>query len=32
MTATGWVFLILSITGVWSLAIFCYYKLLFEDE
>lgn len=31
MTITGWIFLIISITGVWSLAGFCYWKLLSDD-
>jgi len=29
MTAGGWVFLIVSVGTVWSLAAWCYYRVLF---
>jgi hypothetical protein len=32
LTGLGWVFMIASIGGVWALAIFCYKKLLFDDD
>jgi len=32
LNGLGWVFMICSIVGVWTLAIFCYKKLLFDDE
>lgn len=32
MSSAGWMLLICSLVGVWSLAGFCYYKLLFEDD
>ena len=32
MTTGGWLMLIVSLTTVWSLAIWCYYKVLTYDE
>ncbi len=32
MTIQGWIFLTLSITGVWALAIWCYYTLLTSPD
>lgn len=28
MTTTGWIFMILSVSAVWGLAGWCYYKVL----
>jgi hypothetical protein len=30
MTTAGWIFLIVSLTFVWGLAGWCYWKLLFD--
>jgi hypothetical protein len=32
MTALGWIFLFVSVTFVWGLTIFCFYKVLTTDE
>lgn len=33
MTALGWLFLAVSLTFVWSLTLWCYYKVLtFEED
>jgi hypothetical protein len=31
LNTLGWIFMICSIAGVWTLAIVCYKKLLFDD-
>jgi hypothetical protein len=28
VTATGWVFMIVSVTSVWALLVWCYFKVL----
>jgi len=32
MTPLGWVFLVVSLSGVWGLALWCYYKVLTCEE
>ena len=32
LTTAGWIFMIVSISGVWLLAIVCYKKLLFDAD
>jgi len=32
MSATGWIFMLTSLTAVWGLAGWCYYMVLFGDH
>lgn len=32
LNAWGWTFMLLSLTGVWGLAIFCYVRILGDSE